>query len=76
VHAAEAAGEEPAVEEGVEFSGDEAGRGTVTAVGLDAGEQGSEVAGDQLVQSSALGPSRGARYEMDHAPLWRRKLAW
>ena len=51
------AGEESAVEAGAEFSGDEAEQGTVAVVGLDAGEGGFEVLGDQSVQSGALGPA-------------------
>ena len=61
MHTAEAAGEAAAVEVGSELSGDEAGQGAVSVVGLNAGEEGFEVAGDQLVQGGALGSPRGAR---------------
>jgi hypothetical protein len=61
VHTAEAAGEAATIEESAELFGDEARQRAVSIVGLDAGEEWFEVAGDQLVQSGALRSPRGAR---------------
>ena len=62
MHAAEAAGEAAAIEEGAELSGDESGQRAVPVIGLNAGEEGLEVAGDQhrAVRSGRLAV-RGSR---------------